>query len=299
MTPRRDPYAFLATAARYVELFRNGRHLFKVSGELLANARVRDDVIEQCVVLHRLGLRFVLVHGGGPQIDRQTKARGLTSHKIAGRRLTTPAQLEIIRSVYDELRADLVEGFRSRGIAVQGLTASEAGVQARRRGPVDVDGQRIDFGEVGDLAEIEPQPLCDLWEAGVLPIVSPLCRGEEGRLLNVNADTVAAGLAIALGVAKLVFLVGVPGLLRDPTRIESLVHFGDRAELEALMIAGACREGMAVKSQAILTALDGGVAAVHLVDGNDPHALLRELLTTEGAGTMLVRDRASYQPVVS
>jgi acetylglutamate kinase len=299
VSTRRDPFAFLATAARYVEAFRPHAHVLKVSGALLERPAARDALLEQCAILARLGLRFVLVHGGGAQIDTRCRERGLGTEKIGGRRPTTPAVLALLGEVYETIRSELLAGLEARGTAAVGWTAAEAGFHARRRPPVVIDGRTVDFGEVGDLDGVDPAPLASAHASGRLVVLSPLCAGGEGGLLNVNADLVAAAAACALGAAKLVFLLGVPGLLRDPERPETLVHFGDRAELEALVARGVCRDGMAVKSRAILEAFAGGVRAVHLIDGNDPHALLREILTNEGAGTMLVPDRTSYRPEAS
>ncbi len=296
MSARRDPYAFLAVAARYVEAFRPHAHVLKISGALLERPAAREALLDQCAILTRLGLRFVLVHGGGAQIDERCRARGLGTEKIDGRRPTTPAVLAVLQEVYGELRAALLTGLGERGIPAEGAAAAGAGLRARRRPPVAVAGRSVDFGEVGDLETPDPAPLASALAGGRLVVLSPLCAGGDAGLLNVNADTVAAACACALGAAKLVFLLGVPGLLRDPERPETLLHFGDRADLDGLVSSGACRDGMAVKARAVLSALDGGVRAVHLIDGTDPHALLREILTNEGAGTMLVGDRAAYRP---
>ena len=296
MSARRDPYAFLATAARYVAAFRPHPHVIKVSGALIERPSVRATLLEQCAVLARLGLRFVLVHGGGAQIDARARLLGHSVEKIDGRRPTSPAVLALLRVIYAELRDTLLAGFAERGIPAAGMTAAEAGFRARRRLPVEIGGRSVDFGEVGDLETVEPAPVREALAQGRVVVLSPLCAGGSTGLLNVNADTVAAACARALPAAKLIFLLAVPGLLRDPERPETLLHFGDRADLEALVADGSCRDGMAVKARAILEALEGGVRAVHLVDGIEPHALLREILTNEGAGTMLVRDRASYRP---
>jgi len=296
VSPRRDPYAFLATAARYVEAFRPHAHVLKVSGALLERPAARESLLDQCAVLHRLGLRFVLVHGGGAQIDARCRVRGLGTEKIDGRRPTTPEVLAVLEEVYAAIRATLLHGFGERGIPCEGALAATMGFRARRRPPVVAAGRSLDFGEVGDLETIDPVPLASALAADPIVVLSPLCAGGERGLLNVNADTVASAAARALGAAKLIFLLGVPGLLRDPERPETLLHFGDRRDLEDLVARGACRDGMAVKARAMLEALEGGVRALHLVDGTDPHALLREILTNEGAGTMLVADRAAYRP---
>jgi acetylglutamate kinase len=296
VSPRRDPYAFLATAARYVEAFRPHAHVLKVSGALLERPAARESLLDQCAVLHRLGLRFVLVHGGGAQIDERCRALGLGTEKIDGRRPTTPEVLAVLGEVYAAIRTSLLRGLGERGIPADGALAATMGFRARRRPPLVSAGRSLDFGEVGDLESVDPAPLATALAAGRLVVLSPLCAGGERGLLNVNADTVATAAARALGAAKLVFLLGVPGLLRDPGRPETLLHFGDRKDLEDLVARGACRDGMAVKARAMLEALDGGVRALHLVDGTDPHALLREILTNEGAGTMLVADRAAYRP---
>lgn len=296
----------LLDAIPYLRAYAGQTFVVKVGGELLAQPRWRDEVAKDLAVLHRLGIRVVLVHGGGPQLDEAAQRLGIESRTIAGRRVTSPELLDTAAMVWrGRLSLEWVAALKRAGEDAIGLSGVDGGVvQARRRPPavvVDDAGERrhVDYGLVGDVAEVRPGLLRSVQEAGVIPVVSPLAVDEDGTVLNVNADTIAAELAVALGAAKLLLLTRAPGILTDPDDETSVLHWTDLEELAELEAAGCLRGGMRPKVAAIRRALGGGVPRVHVVDGRRPRALLEEVFTTDGSGTLVVAqaDEAPAEPL--
>jgi acetylglutamate kinase len=283
----------LVRAAPHIALHRGKTFVLKLGGEPLAQRVQRRALAAEIACVHALGARLVLVHGGGPQTDAVQRALGEEPRLIGGRRVTSPVALRALcMATAGELHAELLAELSAAGVPATGLAGSSADLcVARRRPPVVCEEGPIDFGAVGDLVSVDATPLEALLAAERVPVVSPPASDGSGGLLNVNADFLAAGIAAALGAAKLVLLTGAPGILTDPARPDSLVSALSLAELDALDHAGSLRGGMKVKSAAIRKALDGGVGRVHVVSGLDPDALLIELYTNHGAGTLVTREK--------
>lgn len=286
-----DPFAALRSAARHVRRFRGKTFVVKIGGELIDDAESRASMGEQLALLWSFSIPIVIVHGGGASVDALCESLGLPTVKVAGRRVTPP---DVLRAAGMALKGDaqvrLLSSLLSAGLPAVGLSGQDAGlITAARRPPVVVDGREVDFGEVGDIAAVDPALVARLVEGGFVPVVAPLTAGPDGAVYNTNADTVAAALAVALRAEKLLFLVRVPGLLQDAADPSSLVPFADLAAVDALVASGAVGGGMRPKLEAARSALEGGVASVHLVSGIGPDNLLVEIFTNEGAGTMLVR----------
>ena len=223
---------------------------------------------------------------------------GLEPEIVAGRRVTSPEVLEVAKMVYGgQINVDVVGALRGHGVSAVGLTGIDAGlVTVHRRPPVEVtddDGatRTVDFGEVGDVDAVSTTLLDTLLPRGHVPVVASLAADDHGRIMNVNADTLAAHLAGALGAQKLIYLTGAPGLLRDADDPTSLVAFAAPEDLQALLAAGSVRGGMRPKVAACLQAVKGGVRRTHIIDGRTPDALLLELFTGHGSGTMIVGER--------
>ncbi|MBP1619888.1 MAG: argB1 [Acidobacteria bacterium] len=223
---------------------------------------------------------------------------------VAGRRVTTPEVLEVAKMVYaGQLNVDVLSALRARGVRAVGLSGIDAGlVTATRRPPVEVkddDGatRTVDYGEVGDIESVDAAVLDQLLPAGVVPVIASLAADAQGHPLNVNADSLAEALARSLKAKKLVFMTGAPGLLRDPADPSSLVAFATPDDLVGLLEGGAVRGGMRPKVEACLRAVAGGVRRTHIIDGRTPDALLVELFTGHGCGTMIVasREAAEYE----
>lgn len=313
--------AALRQAVPYIRLFKGKTFVVKVGGAALgsdsggrpsaaeAAPRATVAVLEQVHVLHQVGIRVVLVHGGGPQSSALSRALGAEPRFVAGRRITDDAALEVATLVLNgAVNTRLLAACRAVGLPAVGLSGVAAGlVLARRRGPVTAaaaagssggdggDGGRmvVDYGHVGDVESVDPAVLETLLAAGMVPVVSPLSADERGALLNVNADTAAAALAVALRAEKLLLLTGAPGILERPGDPSSLVSLTDLSGLARLRERGCLEDGMLPKASSIEAALRGGVRRVHIVGAAVPDGLLAEVFTNEGAGTLVVADAAA------
>ena len=292
-----NPYAALKEASQYVRLFRGKTFGVKVGGEVLTEPKVRKALCEQLALLWSFSIRVVVVHGGGAELDAICKAMSIPVRKVAGRRVTSPEVLDAAKMVFaGQVQMDLLAELQAAGVPAVGLSGLDAGlVKAHRRPPVAVvpDGatepQLVDFGLVGDIDAVDPGVLSHLLEGGFMPVVAPLSGGEDGAIYNTNADTIAASLASALGAEKLFFLLSVPGLLKDVTKTSSLIPHATLEELAGYEAQGVVSGGMRPKIAAVKAALEGSVLSVHLVSGLVPDALLAEVFTNEGSGTMIVR----------
>jgi acetylglutamate kinase len=295
--------AGLKGALRYVRAYRDHVFVVKLGGDVLSDPDVRDQVAAQLALLSSLSIRLVVVHGGGPQATALSRKLGQEPRIVAGRRVTDSAALEVAKMVYGgQLNVDLLAALREHKVQAVGLSGIDADLlTAHRRAPVsmvDDDGQRIevDYGHVGDIDRVDPRILMTLMEARFLPVVASLAGDEDGEIYNVNADTVAESLAVALRAQKLIFLTGAPGVLRDRNDPATLVTFADPDDLAGLMASGALAGGMRPKVEACIRAATGGVERTHIIDGRAPDALLLEVFTGAGCGTMIVgrKEKATY-----
>lgn len=267
-------------------------------------------ILEQISVFHQVGIRVVLVHGGGPQSTALSRALGAEPRFVGGRRVTDDAALEVATLVLNgAVNTRLLAACRAAGLPAVGLSGVAAGlIEARRRPPVPLapspappaaaaaaagGAGMIDYGHVGDVVAVDPLALETLLGAGMVPVVSPLSADGGGALLNVNADTAAAALAVALRAEKLLLLTGAPGILERPGDPGSLVSLTDLAGLARLRERGCLADGMLPKASSIEAALRGGVRRVHIVGAGVPDGLLAEVFTNEGAGTLVVADAAA------
>ena len=287
-------FSGLRAAAPYVRLFRERVFVLKLGGEVLAGPGRIATLMEQVGVLQALGVRLVLVHGGGPQSTALARRLGHEPRMVAGRRVTWAEDLRVASQVLSgEINTALLGACRKEGIPAVGVSGVDAGlVTASRRPPVHMEGEGpdpVDFGFVGDIESVDPSALHVMLEQGWIPVVSPLSADAEGRLLNINADTVAAALAQALQARKLVFTMAAPGILRDLDDPATLVSYLDLAGLRELRDQGVLARGMLAKAAAIESAIEGGVPRVHVISGSARDSLLREIFTNEGSGTLVVR----------
>jgi acetylglutamate kinase len=295
--------AGLKGALRYVRAYRDHVFVVKLGGDVLSDPDVRDQVAAQLALLSSLSIRLVVVHGGGPQATALSRRLGQEPRIVAGRRVTDDGALEIAKMVYaGQLNVDLLAALREHKVQAVGLSGIDADLlTAHRRSPVSVvdDNGRtseVDYGHVGDIDRVDPRVLSTLMEARFVPVVASLAGDEDGGVYNVNADTVAESLAVALRAQKLIFLTGAPGVLRDRNDPATLVTFADPDDLAGLMATGALAGGMRPKVEACIRAATGGVERTHIIDGRAPDALLLELFTGAGCGTMIVgrKEKATY-----
>ncbi len=292
----------LIRAASYVRSHRGAIMVIKIGGACLRKPRHRRDLAQQISTIQALGGLPVVVHGGGPQTDALQNQLGDVPHMVDGRRVTTDVALRALRmSVVGELNGELAASLTNAGAPAVGLCAADAGlVIAKKRAPIETSEGLTDFGAVGEVEEIRPGCLLALLEQGITPVICPpVSDGAEG-FLNLNADTLAAELAIALKAAKLVLLAGASGVLSDANDPHSVMSDLSLQQLDELSEKGALKKGMMVKAVAIKKALNSGVERVHMVSGVDPESLLVELYTTHGSGT-LITTKATQQlePVAS
>ncbi|MBK8178601.1 MAG: acetylglutamate kinase [Planctomycetes bacterium] len=279
----------LFKAAPHIRLHRGATMVIKVGGNALARPANVRQFARQVSILQSLGARVVLVHGGGPQTDAVQRLLGEEPRMVDGRRVTSPVGLRALRmATIGELNCELASVLTSEGAPAVGLCGASAGVlEALRRKPLITSEGVVDFGEVGDLEPANPALLNALLDKGFVPVVAPPAGDGRGGFLNVNADLAAASIAVAMGARKLVLATGAAGILRDVNEPNSLVSALTLADLARMESTGALQGGMKVKAKAMRIALEGGVQRVHVVAGGDPEALLVELYTTQGAGTLV------------
>lgn len=282
----------LFKAAPYVRMHKDRVIVVKAGGATIAKPALLKQLARQIAVVHALGARVVVVHGGGPQIDQLQRMLGEEPRMIDGRRVTSAIALRALRlAMAGELNGDLSAALVEQGAPAIGIVAASCGaLVARRRAPMKTSQGLVDFGEVGDLTTVDVSTIVTMLDAGRVPVIAPIASDGAGGVLNINADLAAAALAGALGASKLVLVTSAPGILRSVTDPGSLVSALSLAELADLEAAGSFEGGMRVKAQAIRAALDRGVVRVHVVSGLDPEALLVELYTTHGSGTLITRE---------
>src|SRR6478752_2206491 len=279
----------LADALPWLRRFAGRIVVVKYGGNAMTDENLKQAFAADMVFLRTVGLRPVVVHGGGPQISAMLKRLGLQGEFKGGFRVTTPETMDVVRMVLvGQVGRELVNLINSHGPLAVGMSGEDAGLFTAARRTVLVDGVATDVGLVGDVVQVDPAAVLDLVDAGRIPVVSTVAPDVDGVVHNVNADTAAAALAVALGAAKLVVLTDVEGLYADWPDRSSLLSRITTDALEELLPQ--LESGMVPKMEGALRAVRGGVAAAHVIDGRTPHAILLEIVTTEGIGTMVVPD---------
>jgi acetylglutamate kinase len=286
MTPN-DKAAALVEALPWLERFHGRTMVVKYGGNAMTDDVLRDAFAEDVVFLRYAGIRVVVVHGGGPQINAHLDRLGIERTFAGGLRVTTPETMDVVRMVLvGQVQRDIVGLVNAHGPFAVGLSGEDGRLMTATRRPGLVDGEEIDIGLVGDVVHVDAGVLEGLLADGRVPVVASVCRGDDGGVYNVNADTAAAAVAVAIGAEKLVVLTDVEGLYRDWPASDEVISRVTDTELAALLPALA--EGMIPNMEACLRAVRGGVPAAHVVDGRVAHALLLEVLTDSGVGTMVV-----------
>ncbi len=281
--------AVLIEALQRLQRLNGATIVVKFGGNAMVDDGLKRSFAEDMVSLRTVGIRPVVVHGGGPQITAELTRRGIPSQFRGGYRVTTAESIGIVRQVLaeqvgGELVAIINEHDEHGPLAV-GISGDEHGLFTGERRTATVDGEEVDLGLVGEVTAVDPTRVLETLAAGRIPVVSTIANGPDS-LLNVNADSAAASLAVALGAAELVVLTDVAGLYRDWPERDSLVSVITAAELEALLPS--LESGMIPKMSACLGAVRGGVPGASVIDGRVPHAILLEILTQHGTGTKVV-----------
>jgi len=281
--------AVLAESLPWLQRFSGAVVVVKYGGNAMIDEHLKAAFAVDMVYLRTVGLRPVVVHGGGPQISAMLGRLGIAGEFKGGLRVTTPETMDVVRMVLvGQVGRELVGLINAHGPLAVGMSGEDAGLFTAAKRSVTVDGVTHDIGLVGDVVEVNPAAVLDLITAGRIPVISTVAPDADGVVHNVNADTAAAALAVALGAAKLVVLTDVEGLYADWPDRSSLLSRITTDALEELLPQ--LESGMVPKMEGALRAVRGGVAAAHVIDGRTPHAILLEIVTTEGIGTMVVPD---------
>lgn len=279
--------ATLIEALPWLKRFHGQIIVVKFGGNAMVDEDLGRAFAEDMVFLHYVGVKPVVVHGGGPQISRALAKKGITSEFKGGYRVTNTEAIAVVRDVLiDEVNAELVTRINEHGPLALGLSGEDESLFTGTRRGVVVDGEEVSLGFVGDVVSVEPAVVHAAIGDGRIPVVSSIAPDASGQALNVNADSAAAALAVALGAAKLIVLTDVAGLYRDWPNRDSLVSVIDTESLRTMMPS--LESGMIPKMSACLAAVDGGVPKAAIIDGRLPHSILVELFTPGGIGTEVV-----------
>jgi acetylglutamate kinase len=303
MLNRPDPsVAVLAlkSAAPYIRMYKNKVFVIKAGGAVFGDDQSTRALIEQVAILHQVGIKAVLVHGGGPQLDSVQATLGIETRMVNGRRVTDQKSIDVTSMVLNGLiNTRILAICRQLGIDAVGLSGVDAGlISAHKRPPVPAGdgGGAIDYGFVGDIDAVNVAVIERLLENGLMPVVSPLSADSSGQLLNINADTVAAAIGGALSAEKLVLCTGAPGILENVADPTTVISYTDLQGLERLRVGGAIQTGMLPKAAAIESAIRSGVRRVHVITYKSADSLLAEIFTNEGTGTLVVEDLKVLSP---
>jgi acetylglutamate kinase len=294
MQPRLD---LLREALPYIQRFKGKTFVVKLSGKATEERANLASLAEELALLHQVGIRLCVVHGGGKQLNELAEKMGVEQTIINGRRVTDDATLEMAKMVFaGQINTDILAALRQRSIEAVGLSGVDGNiVHAERRRPREIlnratgTRQHVDYGHVGDILEINSRLLCVLLDQGYLPVVSSLGADASGMVFNINADTIAAEIAVQLKAEKLILLSDVDGIyLRAEDRSTKLSRLTS-ADAESLIRDSQATSGMIPKLQSIIELLKRGVKSAHIINGTARNALLSEVFTDQGTGTMIVR----------
>ncbi|MGY1683650.1 acetylglutamate kinase [Geodermatophilus sp. SYSU D01176] len=288
--------AVLTGALPWLKEFHGNVVVVKYGGHAMVDEECRRAFAEDMVFLRTCGILPVVVHGGGPQVTAMLDRLGIASEFRGGLRVTTEETIEVVRMVLvGQVGPEVVGLINEQGGRAAGLSGEDGGLFTAERTPATVDGEPVDVGLVGDVVAVDPAPVRALLDSGHIPVIATVAPDRDGVVHNVNADTAAAAVAVALGAVKLVVLTDVEGLYADWPHRDSLVQKIDSRELAEVLPT--LDSGMVPKMAACLRAVEGGVTRATVVDGRTPHALLLEMFTSEGTGTMVLPAVDGASPV--
>ena len=286
----------LREALPYIQRFKGQTFVVKLSGKVTEDHENLTSLAEELALLHQVGIRICVVHGGGKQLSDLATKLGIEQTIIEGRRVTDDATLEMANMIFDgKINTDILPALRQRSIEAVGLSGVDGNiVHAERRPPKEIVNRetgvrdKVDFGHVGDVVQINSRLLTVLLDHGYLPVISSLGADDEGMVFNINADTIAAEIAVQLQAEKLILLSDVDGIYLKPGDPQTKLSRLTAAETDDLISSGAATGGMIPKLQNIATLLRRGVHSAHIISGSKRNALLSEVFTDKGTGTMIV-----------
>ncbi len=292
LTPS-DKTNVLVQALPYIRRFHGKTLVVKYGGAAMDKAELRESFAEDVTLLSYIGIRTIIVHGGGPQIEEVLKRQGKESHFVMGLRITDKDTMDIVSMVLGgKVNKDIVNWINGHGGHAVGLSGVDGGTLQARKLQIDPpegwEGEPPDLGMVGEIQDVRPELMTLLTGNGFIPVVAPMGVGEDGEIYNINADTAAGHIAGALQAEKLVYLTDVPGIQDDD---DNLLSSLDKVTVQALQSRGVITGGMLPKVDACLRALEDGVQKAHIIDGRVPHSILLEVFTDQGIGTEIVLTR--------
>ena len=282
--------ATLIEALPYIQKFRGKIAVVKYGGSTMVGGQGEDTVLKDVVFMASVGICPVIVHGGGPAINRRLEEQGVETQRINGLRVTDQATMEVVEDVLlGEVNAGIVRDIKAVGGKAVGLSGKDAGVLNVHKHWANTANGQVDIGFVGDVERVYTEPIMDSIEGGMIPVIAPIGRGQDGQSYNVNADTAAGEIAAALCAEKLVFLTDVTGIMRNPLVSSTLISTLHILNVEDLIKETVISGGMIPKVKACVKAVKSGVRKTHVVDGRIPHSMLLEIFTREGIGTEIVQ----------
>jgi acetylglutamate kinase len=279
----------LIEALPYIQRFRGETVVVKFGGSIMEDREGVNNILKDIAFMACVGLRPVIIHGGGKSISAEMKKRGLKAHFVKGLRVTDEETVAVVESVLNhEVNPQLVDTLQSYECKARGVRGDDILRVIKHVETDPVSGKQLDWGYVGNVVSVDIAPIEAFLQAGITPVMTPLGRDEERRMYNVNADDAAAAVARAVKARKLVFLSDVPGLLADPGDLKSRISTVKIAEVNALIKRGVIEGGMLPKITGAVNALKAGVRKTHIIDAGMPHSLLLELFTDHGVGTEII-----------
>ncbi len=288
----------LREALPYIRRFKGKTFVVKFSGKVTEDKSILVSLAEELALLHQVGIRVCVIHGGGKQLTELAQKLGVVQTVIEGRRVTDDDTLDMAKMIFrGKINTEILSALRHRGVEAVGLSGIDGGViKAMRRPPKDVlnketgETESIDFGHVGDIVDVDVHLVNLLLDGGYLPVISSLGADDAGKIYNINADTIAAEIAISLKAEKLLLLSDVNGIYADPKDESTKVDRLTLAEAEAMITDGTATGGMIPKLHSLISLLQRGVRSAHIMSGSMRNAILAEVFTDEGTGTMLVAE---------
>ena len=292
-----DTLDLLREALPYIQRFKGKTFVVKFSGKVTEDKKNLLSLAEELALLHQVGIRVCVIHGGGKQLTELAQKLGVVQTVIEGRRVTDDDTLELAKMIFrGKINTEILSVLRHRGIDAVGLSGIDGGViKAERRPPKDVTNKQtgvtetVDYGHVGDVVEVDTRLINLLLENHYLPVISSLGADDDGKVYNINADTIASEIAVRLGAEKLILLSDVNGIYLDPNDEGTKIVQLKASDAREMITSGKATGGMIPKLESLISLLDRGVSSAHVIGGTNRNGLLAEVFTDEGTGTMLVR----------
>jgi len=293
-----DSLDLLREALPYIRRFKGKTFVIKFSGKVTEDPSVLKSLAEEIALLHGVGIRVCVIHGGGKQLTELAARLGVVQTVIEGRRVTDDNTLELAKMIFrGKINTEILSALRNRGVHAVGLSGIDGGViRAQRRPPKDIlnrstgEKQTVDFGHVGDVIEVDKSLIVLLLENDYLPVISSLGADDEGRIYNINADTIAAEVSVSLEAEKLILLTDVNGIFLDPNDKTTKIDRLSSTEAEKMILEGKATGGMVPKLENLVAILRRGVRSAHVIGGTQRNGILAEVFTDEGLGTMITAE---------